>query len=201
MARICRELGCGRDDLGRIELQKRLPIADAVSGRDVLDLVDEGIRPRSHDRDTPLVELDRAGYAHRIGHDTGLHSFEAHARALQLAARDRNCCAVRFIPFIDRDVIHPHRILFWRLGDIGQAHRIAVVENPFAARRGGSSVLPLRIEGQILIGTHRAVRPAVRGILRLRRIERPSVGVLVVDDRPARHACTGLHAAVVRPWQ
>ena len=56
-----------RRDRRAVEPHQRLALADLAAGGDILDGVDEGFGAHRNDRDAPLVELDGAGRAHRLG--------------------------------------------------------------------------------------------------------------------------------------
>src|SRR4051812_16344058 len=86
---------------------------------------------------------------------------------------------------MDRDVVHPHGILFRRRRGVRQAHGIAVVfdlalsgaASP-CSRRGCRLII---VEAEIGGGRHRAVVAAIRRLSRHKRVRRLAVRILVVD--------------------
>ena len=98
-------------DVGRVEAEQRLALADVVAGRDVLHLLDEGIRPHGNHGDAALVLLDSARRAHGVGEDTMLSLLEPHPGPLQLPRRNGDCRSAVVLALEYGDVVHPHRVL------------------------------------------------------------------------------------------
>src|SRR5215204_3265373 len=69
-------------------------------------------------------------------YDVAPHRLRANPRALELAWADFYRGSVIRITLVNRDVVHPHCILLRHRRGIGQAHRIAVVEDLLGVRRG-----------------------------------------------------------------
>ena len=96
-----------------------------------------------------------------------------------LPGRDLDGVAVVLVALVDGDVVHPHRILLRHQRDVGKAHRVAVMDDLLAGlrlRRG------LGVDAHVFAGEDGHVCFAVVGLPRRQRIERPAVGVLVIDD-------------------
>ena len=103
-----------------------------------------------------------------------------HAAALQPSRRNLDGVAVVLLAFVDGDVVHPHGVLLRHRRGVGKTHRVAVIDDLLSSLRLGGW---LGIDADILAGEDGNIGLAVVGIPRRQRIERPSIGVLVIDDR------------------
>ena len=93
---------------------------------------------------------------------------------------------VGILAVVDRNVVHPHRVLLRHLGDVGEAHRVAVIENLSASRPSGGRFglgCAFRVETGVLVGVNRTPGAAIRRRFRLSGIERLAVRVSVIDHR------------------
>ena len=120
------------------------------------------------------------------------------AGALDFAGRQFDGAVVGIVALVDRDVVHPHRILLRRRRRVRQAHRIAVVfDLAFgSAPSAAAGVAERLVETDIGAGGHGAVVAAVRRLLRRQRIGRLAVRVLIIDRRAACSAAAGVTMAI-----
>jgi hypothetical protein len=95
------------------------------------------------------ISIAAAG-AHRRIHRAQLNRGGLHAQGLDARRADHHRAAVvRLVVGIDRDVVHAHRILLRHGRGVGQAHRVAVVEDlAFAVGRGCAIALRLAFGDQ-----------------------------------------------------
>ena len=176
--------GRRRRDRRTVDFHQRLALDYVRARGDVSDFLDIALGAHRDHGDTALVELNGAGRADgRADHATGSR-FRFDAGTLDLARRqlDRSVGAV--LPFVDGDIIHPHRVLPGRRRNVRQAHRIAVILD-LAIRRRPSRHIRRIVETDVGSGRNGTVVAAIRRFLRRQRIERLAVRVLIVD-RSAR---------------
>ena len=151
---VFRRGGCDRRT---VDFHQRLARPHAGSGGHVSDFLHEAFGPHRDHGYSPFIELDGAGRLHRHADRAPRDWFRLHAGALDLAGRKLDRTVVRLVVLVDRDVVHPHRVLLRRRRGIRQPHRIAVVED--LARSLGPLRLRLRRLGRGVLLVHRQVVP------------------------------------------
>jgi len=90
---------------------------------------------------------------------------------------------VVLLALVDGDVVHPHRVFLGHRRGVGETHRVAVIDNLPAGLHLGCR---FGVDADILAGEDNHVRLSVVSPPRRQRIERPAVGVLVIDDGTGR---------------
>jgi hypothetical protein len=109
--------------------------------------------------------------------------FGADAAALDLIEADLDGLAVvLLLAFIDRDVVHPHPVLFRNRRGIGQAHRVAVVQDFAEAAGCCGRLLASGLERDFFILEHRKIVASRRVLLRFSRPIRRAARVAVVEN-------------------
>ncbi len=122
-----------RHQLWAVDLEQRLALAHGLAGGVDMQAFDVALELGGDGVGQALVGFDAACRAHHLVQVAQADSLNAHPELLNLVGADLDLVGAsgfRFlIALVDGDVIHPHRVLLGRGGRIGQAHRIAVIEN------------------------------------------------------------------------
>jgi hypothetical protein len=128
----------GGDQLRAIDGEQRLPLADRITGSAHLQPLDPAFEAWRDVVNPALVDLHPADRAQRRiqGAFFGTRGLDAECLDTRRADLD-DAAAVGFVVFVDRDVVHAHRILLRFGRGIGQPHRIAVVEELAFVLAGG----------------------------------------------------------------
>jgi hypothetical protein len=185
-------LALRQHQIGAVNLKQGLAAPDGLAGRVDEQLLDPPLEFRIDDADAALVGRHGADRPHRMRHAAAGDGFGAHAEHLDALGTDgdraRNSGAA--LVGINRDVVHPHGILLRHRRGVGQAHGIAVVENPALAtrcRRRGRCIRRRRCGAGILID--RNVVVALRVFLGRRRIIGLAGWILVIERLPFLRPC------------
>jgi hypothetical protein len=171
-----------RGNRGAVNFHQRFAFGDVGSDRHVGDLLDKAFGPHGDDGNTPFIERDGAGCTNDRAHHAFGCRLRLNAGALDLPRRNLDRPIVAIVAFKDGDIVHPHRILLRHRRGVGQAHRIAV-ESDFAIRGCWRRVRRcLFIEIDVGAGADGAIVATIRGLLRRRRVGRPAIRVLIIND-------------------
>ena len=167
----------GQLQLRADELEHDLAALHHVAGLVDLQMLHPAVELRGDDDLAGFVRLYGAGRADGAGQWADSGSFGLDAELLHLVEADPDdVVVIAGFVLVDGDVVHPHRILLGLVGDIGQTHRIAVVENLSLASIGSDG----RGSGRRVVD--REIVHAHRILLRSRRDLRQAHGIAVEQD-------------------
>ncbi len=125
-------LALGGDQFRAVDLEQRLALGDRLAGDVHVQAFHVTFELRGNGKAAPLVDLNPTGRAHLLVEDAQFRRLGAHAELLHFLGADpdgvRCCGLVVSFPFVDRDVVHPHRVLLGCRRGVRQAHRVAVVQ-------------------------------------------------------------------------
>src|SRR5258708_22937662 len=97
---------------------------DMRAGGDVFDGVDEAFETQRYDRLAALVLLNGARSTNNRVQSAPLRDLRLNTCLLQLAGADLDRRIVVLVALVDRQIIHPHRILLRSRRGGGDAHRL-----------------------------------------------------------------------------
>ena len=119
------------DELRTVDLHQRLAALDRFSSGVYVQSLDPPLETRRYPEEQPLVRLDRADRLDRAPQVPLGGGFGPHAKHLHLVGTDphRAGGCRRLFALVDGDVVHAHGVLLRHRRDIGQPHRVAVMEN------------------------------------------------------------------------
>ncbi|EKD98565.1 MAG: hypothetical protein ACD_23C00368G0002 [uncultured bacterium] len=132
-----------RNQLWAVDLEQGLALAHCLSGGIDMQAFDVTLEFGRDGVGQAFVGFNTASRSHHLVEGAQGGSFDSYPELLNLVGADFDLIGASrirlLLAFVDRDVVHPHRIFFWRGGCIGQSHRIAVVKDLallFVACRG-----------------------------------------------------------------
>ena len=119
-----------------VETKERLTRFHRIAGRIDMQFLDVPLRPKGDDRQLSLIDAYDARRADRPNHSSQLHFFDTDAAPLDsIQAHLDGVVVVLIIAFVDRDIVHPHRIFLGNRRCVRQSHWIPVVQNPLRTGR------------------------------------------------------------------
>src|SRR5260370_16096218 len=160
-----------------------MSFVNVFAGGDVFHLFDEALEPKRHDRGAAFVELNGPRCSNG-GADYPLAcGLTTHSGPLDLSGRKFYRSVTGIFTLVDRDVVHPHRILFRGWRSVRQPHRIAIELDLAVGRRGcrGGGGGRFVVEAEVRADRHGAVIPPVRHLFGRQRIERLAVRILIIN--------------------
>ena len=159
--------GRRRGDQRAVDFHQGLALGHSRARGHVGDFLNPAFRSHGDDGDPPFVELNGAGRPDRGANDPRRCGLRLDAGPLDLSRRQFYRAVVGVVALIDRDVIHPHRILLRDRRGVGQPHRVAVEFYLAVCRdRGRGRGGRLVFEAEIGARRHGAVVASIRRLLR-----------------------------------
>ncbi|MPM78877.1 hypothetical protein SDC9_125892 [bioreactor metagenome] len=121
-----------RNQFRAIDLEQRLSLAHRLTGDIDMQAFDIAFEFGGNCKDAALVWFNPTRGSHNFVEGAQLGGLSTHPELLHFLDTDldlvgRSRFVVLFV-FVDRDIVHPHRVFLGYRRGIGQAHRIAVVE-------------------------------------------------------------------------
>ena len=130
-----RVFALGGNQFRTIDLEQRLPLGDRLTGDIDVQALDVALVLGRDRIDAALVRFDTTGGTDHLVKDPQLGGFRPHTQLLHLLGTDLDlvgrCGIVVLLSLIDRDVIHPHRVLLGHRRSVRQPHRVTVEEQFF----------------------------------------------------------------------
>ena len=123
-----------RHQLGTVDLEQRLPFANRLSSRVDMQAFHVAFELGSDRVEAPFVRLDAPGRAHDFFNRPHAGRFRLHAELLDFFGTDLDLTGSGgvwvgiILALPDCDIVHAHRVLLRHRRGVGQAHRVAIVQ-------------------------------------------------------------------------